>query len=203
MPDAGDHRFAAFLKSGVEPKTKNANDALGMQRGNERRQIGGALERAQCGRDPPSAAPALWRRSPSRPCSSRSSRRSCVSSASAARLRRRLEDVAQHGVVALLQLVEPAVARLVAGQRVALDPPAARELIEVGAGVGGLVERRRARCPTGWPARRLALRAHVGAHRDDADKQWDENEDEQFSVHPSIIARCARGSIPGDGTHLV
>src|SRR5204862_2141328 len=58
------------------------------------------------------------------------------------RLRRVLENVAQDGVVAILQLVEASVARPVGGDGIVLDPPAARELVEVAAGIRGLVERR-------------------------------------------------------------
>ena len=56
------------------------------------------------------------------------------------RRRRRLEDLAQRRLVALGQLVEASVAGAIGGHRVALEPSAAGELVEVVAGLDGTVE---------------------------------------------------------------
>ena len=49
----------------------------------------------------------------------------------------RLEHAAQHLAVAVLELVESAPSRLIGRNRVVRDPAAARELVEVAAGING------------------------------------------------------------------
>ena len=193
--DAGDHRRGVLeVRSGAEAEERA--DALGV-RGEQRRQVGGTRQCAN-------AIEVLLERRETLGVDRFLVHAARVVVANPARvgvgrvgLRGRLEDVAQHGVVTLLQLVKPPVARLIARQRVRLDPAAAHELVEVAAGVGGLVERGEVEAELTCRRSGLTLRAHVGACRDDADEQRDEEEDERFAVHPVIIARAVGVSDSG------
>src|SRR5262249_45457441 len=69
---------------------------------------------------------------------------------------RLLDDVAQDRVVPLLQILEAAVARLVGGQRMRLEPAAAGGLVEGGASARAAIERRE--IDTRLARRRLLLR---------------------------------------------
>src|ERR1035441_3179941 len=52
-----------------------------------------------------------------------------------------VQNVAQDQLIAFVQLVEPAPFRLVRRNRIVLDPVAAGVLVEIVAGIGGLVHR--------------------------------------------------------------